>query len=167
MCIRDRARAARIADGYFPPSTAGTPEAIVERVRRLLDLRSAAGNDAPFSFGCFMPIGIGDSRDEAWTSIRRGLLHTRGAYLRWAQGRWDLDGCDEEAAAWEDAVRAQTVHGTPGEIVDALRHLVSELRALPLGEAFISAILVPVGMTKAAGMAAVERFAREVAPAFD
>lgn len=157
-------RAARIADGYFPPSTAGGPLQLVEKVREVLDMRSEAGVDRPFSFGCFLPIGIGQDKDEAWASIRRGLFHTRGSYLRWAQGRWDLEECDKDAAEFEDAVREQTVHGTPQDVADALRPLVDGLRGLPLTRAFISAILVTPGMTKATGMRAVETYAREVIP---
>lgn len=156
------ARAAAIADGYFPPSTAGDAESVLAIVRKVIDLRHAAGVTDPIAFGCFMPIGLGDSADEAWASIRRGLFHTRGSYMRWAQNRLDLEGADEDAAAWEESVRAQTIHGTPAAVVEGLRPLVEGLRALPLSEAFISAILVPVGMQKAQAMSTIERYEREV-----
>ncbi|MFP5225755.1 MAG: LLM class flavin-dependent oxidoreductase [Actinomycetota bacterium] len=157
-------RAALEADGYFPPSTAGGPEQLLEKVKEVLAIRGAHGVTAPFSFGCFLPIGIGDDADDAWASIRRGVLHTRGSYLRWAQGRSDLEGCDEEAAQWEDAVRAGTVIGTPEEVATQLRPLVDGLADLPLREAFISGILAPVGMPKDRARRSLERFQHEVVP---
>lgn len=157
-------RAARIADGYFPPSTAGGPGALLEKVAEVIQLREKVKATSPFSFGCFLPVGIGDTADEAWSSIRRGLMHTRGSYMRWAQGRWDLEGCDEDAAAHEDAVREQTVHGSPEQVADALRPLVEGLRGLPLAEAFISLILVPVGMQKSQAIETIERFKRDIEP---
>jgi len=155
-------RAAAIADGYFPPSTVGGVAGVLDNVRSVLAMRAEAGIETPIAFGCFLPIGIGDDPDSAWESIRRGLFHTRGSYLRWAQNRRDLDGCDEDAAAWEDTVRSQTVHGTPAQVVEQLRPLVEGLRELPLAEAFISAVLVPVGMPKATALATIERFQLEV-----
>lgn len=159
-------RAAALADGYFPPSTVGGVEGVLDNVRTVLRYREEAGVTDPISFGCFLPIGIGDDADAAWASIRRGLFHTRGSYLRWAQDRRDLEGCDEDAAAWEETVRAQTIHGTSAAIVEQLTPLVEGLRALPLRDAFISAILVPVGMPKDVALRTIERYATEVIPAF-
>lgn len=157
-------RAALTADGYFPPSTAGGPAALLERVREVLAIREAAEVDRPFAFGCFLPIGIGRDADDAWTSIRRGLLHTRGAYLRWAQGRWDLEGCDQDAAEYESSVREGAIVGTPAEVADQLRPLVEGLEDLPLADAFISSILAPVGMPREEAIRALDRFHGEVVP---
>lgn len=160
-------RAARIGDGYFPPSTAGGPAQLLESVRAVLREREAAGIDAPFSFGSFIPVGIGANADDAWATIRRGILHTRGSYLRWAKGETDLEGCDDEAAAWESAVRDGAIIGTPDEVADQLRPLIDGLADLPLHDPFVSVILAPVGMQRSQALETVERFSSEVMPLLD
>jgi probable F420-dependent oxidoreductase len=159
-------RAATIADGYFPPSTVGGVQGVLDNVTSVLKMRQESGNADPFSFGCFLPIGLGDDADSAWNSIRRGLFHTRGSYLRWAQGKRDLEGCDEDAAQWEESVREQTIHGTPRDVIEQLRPLVEGLSHLPLAEAFISAVLVPVGMPKAQALSTITRYWEEVVSEF-
>lgn len=156
-------RAACIADGYFPPSTAGVT-GIVECAERVLAARQEAGMSGSFSYGTFLPIGIGRDADDAWASIRDGILHTRGAYMLWAQGRRDLRDAREAAAAVESEVRASCVLGTAPEVVAQLRPVVERLEGLGFDETFISAVLVPPGMPKDRATEAVSRYAEDVLP---
>src|SRR5437867_11306023 len=64
-------RAARMADGHYPPSTAG-PRDGVERARHIMDIRNGLGIEDPYRYGMFIPVGLGSDEDEAWASIRDG-----------------------------------------------------------------------------------------------
>ena len=157
-------RAARMADGHFPPST-GTPETGVERARMMMELRSKLGVTGPFRFGMFLPIGIGADAEEGWARIRDGIMHTRGSYALWGQGALDASGAREEAAKWEDAVRAGCLVGSPDEIVAALAPAVRELEGMGFDDVFISAILAPPGVPFDSAAEGVELFASKVIPA--
>ncbi len=144
----DRAlrRAAALGDGHFPPSTSG-PEDGVVRARRILELRAELGVSGPFEYGMFIPVGIGSDEDEAWKSIRDGLLHVRGGYAKWFAGERDLsDARDVAAAMIEEPTRAGALLGTPESIVARLRPALAEISALGFADAFVSAILVVPGM---------------------
>jgi probable F420-dependent oxidoreductase len=158
------ARAARMADGHFPPST-GTPETAVERAREMLALRSELGVAGPYRFGMFLPIGIGSDADEGWARIRDGIMHTRGSYAMWGQGARDVTGARDEAAKWEEAVRSGCVCGSPDEIVAALAPAARELEGMGFADVFISAILAPPGVPFDSAAEAVELFAAKVIPA--
>lgn len=155
-------RAARIADGHFPPSTQGV-DGIVERARRVLAIRERAGITAPYRFGTFLPVGIGTDEDDGWSKIRDGVLHVRGSYLLWAQNQRDVSGAVASAAAFEDAVRAGCVVGTAAQVAEELKPVIDELDALGLHEPFISVILAPPGVQADDARASVERFTDVIA----
>ena len=72
-------RSARYGDGYFPPSGAGF-DALPELAERMISLRRELNPGAPYRFGAFQNVGLGEDEDDAWHSIRDGVLHVRGAY---------------------------------------------------------------------------------------
>jgi probable F420-dependent oxidoreductase len=154
-------RAARIADGHFPPST-GSPESGVERAKEMLAIRERLGISGPYRFGMFLPIGIGPDADHGWQRIRDGLLHVRGAYALWGQGVRDVSGAREEAAKWEDQVRAGVLAGSTGQIVDALAPALKELSGLGFEDVFVSAILAPPGTPFDVAAEAVETYGSKV-----
>jgi probable F420-dependent oxidoreductase len=157
-------RAARIADGHFPPSSAAL-EGVIGRAREVLEARRRVGATGPYRYGCFLPVGIGVDPDDGWARIRDGLLHTRGAYALWAQGRRDVDAARDEAAAWEDRVRAGAVTGTPRDVARALGPAVGALGELGFDEVVVSAILAVPGMPFEQAAEQVEAFGQEVIPA--
>ena len=154
-------RAARMADGHFPPST-GSPQQGVERAKEMLATRERLGISGPYRFGMFLPIGIGPDADHGWQRIRDGLLHVRGAYALWGQGVRDVSGAREEAAKWEDQVRAGVLTGSPGQIVDALAPALKELSGLGFEDVFVSAILAPPGTPFDVAAEAVETYSSKV-----
>lgn len=157
-------RAARIGDGHFPSST-GAPADAVGRAKEMVALREQLGVEGPYRFGMFVPVGIGTDRDDGWTKIRDGLLHTRGSYALWGQGARDVSHAREEAAKWEDAVRAATICGSVAQIVDEIGAMKAELDGLGFEEYFFSAILAPPGTPHGRAVEAVERFSSEIIPA--
>ncbi|MFA5891160.1 MAG: LLM class flavin-dependent oxidoreductase, partial [Actinomycetota bacterium] len=156
-------RAARIADGYFPPSTAGVSD-IAARAEQVLQMRHDAGVEGPFGYGVFLPVGIGRDADDAWASIRDGVLHVRGSYMLWGRGERDVSGARDAALPFEAEVRASCVVGTPAEVASQLRPIAEKLDGLDLADVFTSVVLVPPGMTRARAAEAIERFATEVVP---
>jgi alkanesulfonate monooxygenase SsuD/methylene tetrahydromethanopterin reductase-like flavin-dependent oxidoreductase (luciferase family) len=157
-------RSARYGDGYFPPSTQGF-EALVEQAARVAALRRELNPGAPYRFGAFQPVGIGADADDAWASIRDGLLHIRGSYMLWGQGKRDVSGAREAAAAFEDQIRAGVVLGTPEDIVRQMRPVLEKIDGLGFEDAFISVVLAPPGTTAAGAAEAIDRFAADVIPA--
>ncbi len=157
-------RAARMADGHFPPST-GSPADAVQRAKDMLALREKLGVSGPYRFGMFIPIGVGTDADDGWARIRDGLLHVRGSYAMWGQGKLDVTNARDEAAGWEDAVRSGTVCGSPEQIVDTLGPHLRELDSLGLEDTFISAILAPPGTPIDVAAEAIETFAGKIIPA--
>lgn len=154
-------RAARMADGHFPPST-GSPEQGVERAKEMLAIRERLGLSGPYRFGMFLPIGIGTDPDDGWRRIRDGLLHVRGAYAMWGQGARDVAGARETAAQWEDSVRAGALVGSPDQIVDNLAPALRELTSLGFDDVFVSAILAPPGTPFDFAAEAVETYGSKV-----
>lgn len=158
-------RAARIADGYFPPSTAGGPDQLAERAELMLRLRHDEAAGAPFGFGMFLPIGIGEDADDAWASIADGLMHVRGSYMLLAQNQRDLSGARDAVAGFAEQIRASAVVGTPQEVAATLAPMVEKIDAMGFERTFLSAGLVQPGMSVERARAAIEAFAREVVPA--
>ena len=156
-------RAARFGDGHFPPSTVGLP-LTGERAELVLRMRRAAGLHGPYAFGTFVPVGIGRDADDAWESIRDGVLHVRGSYMLWAQNQRDVSGARDAAAAFEAQVRAGCVVGTAAEVAEQLKPIADQLDGMGFSYTFFSAGLVPPGMPAARGREAIERYATEVIP---
>jgi probable F420-dependent oxidoreductase len=154
-------RAARMADGHFPPSAA-SPQQCVDRAKEMLEIRSRLGLSGPYRFGMFIPVGIGKDADDGWKKIRDGLLHVRGAYALWGQGVTDVSGARDTAAQWEDAVRAGAVCGSPAEIVDTLAPSLRELESMGFEDVFVSAILAPPGTPLDVAAEAVETYGSKV-----
>ena len=157
-------RAARLGDGHFPPST-GSPAAGVERAKEMLQIRERLGVSGPYRSGMFIPIGIGADPDDGWSKIRDGMLHVRGAYALWGQGKLDVTNARDEAAQWEDAVRSGAITGTPEQIVEALAPHLREMDSLGLEDSFFSAILAPPGTPFDAAAESIETFGRTIIPA--
>ncbi len=137
-------RAARMADGHFPPST-GSPESGVERAKEMLGIRERLGIDGPYRFGMFIPVGMGTDANDGWARIRDGLLHVRGSYALWGMGRRDVSNARDTAAQWEDATRSGALCGSREQIVDTLGPHLREIDSLGFADTFCSVILAPPG----------------------
>lgn len=157
-------RSALYGDGYFPPSGAGF-DALPELAQKMLALRNDLNPNAPYRFGAFQNLGIGDSEDDAWASIRDGVMHVRGSYMLWGQGARDVSGARDAMVPFEEQVRASCIVGTPAQIVEKMRPAVEKIDSLGFADTFVSFILAPPGMPAARAREAVERFAGEVIPA--
>lgn len=143
----DRAlrRAAEMADGHFPPSTAGPQDGVL-RARHIAEIRRSMGLEEPYAFGMFIPTGLGADEEEAWKSIRDGLLHVRGGYAKWFAGERDLSDARDVAGAFEEQTKAGALIGTPEQVVEKLRPALTEIDSMGFSDAFVSAILVVPGM---------------------
>src|SRR5207302_6607551 len=130
-------RSARYGDGYFPPSAISW-EALPETAEHMVALRRELNPGAPYRFGAFQNVGIGDDEDDAWRSIRDGVIHVRGAYMLWGQGARDVSGAREAAEPFEDQIRATCLVGTPEQIVTQMRPPIEKIDALGFDDAFIS-----------------------------
>ena len=154
-------RAARMADGHFPPST-GSPGQGVDRAREIKEIRTRLGLSGSYRYGMFLPTGVGKNADDGWQRIRDGLLHVRGAYALWGQGVTDVTNARDTAGQWEDAVRGGALCGSPQEIVDVLAPHVAELDGMGFDDVFISVILAPPGTPLDAAAESVETFGSQV-----
>ncbi len=154
-------RAARIADGHFPSST-GSFASVVERAKEMIAIRERLGIAGPYRFGMFIPIGLGADADDGWARIRDGLLHVRGSYALWAQGRRDVENARDVAAEWEDATRSGVLCGSPGDIVAALKPALREIDSLGFEDTFCSAILVNPGTPFDVAAESIETFGAKV-----
>jgi probable F420-dependent oxidoreductase len=154
-------RAAVLADGHFPPSTS-SPQAGVERAKHIVTLRRELGVEGPYRYGMFLPIGLGADADEAWASIRDGLLHVRGAYALWAGGERDVTNAATVAASFEGPTREGALCGTPEDVVGALRPAIVEIDTLGFEDAFVSAIIVTVGMPYEVAASRLKLYAERV-----
>jgi probable F420-dependent oxidoreductase len=157
-------RSARFGDGYFPPSTS-TFDALPDLAANVLSLRNELNPGAPYRFGSFQNVGLGDDEEDAWRSIRDGVLHVRGAYMLWGQGARDVSGAREAAEPFEEQIRATCIVGTPAQVVAKMRPSVEKIDGLGFADTFTSVILAPPGTPAARAREAVDRFAREVIPA--
>jgi probable F420-dependent oxidoreductase len=156
-------RAARYGDGHFPPSTIGAGQ-LADHARKMMTLRKELNPEQPFRFGAFQPVGIGRDADEGWASIRDGLMHTRGSYMLWGQGKLDVSGARDAVAPFEEQIRADAIVGTPSQIVEQLKPIAEGLDELGYADTFLSVILAPPGTTAKAAADAIDRFAGEVIP---
>jgi len=154
-------RAARMADGHFPPST-GSPESGVERAKEMLAIRERLGIEGPYRFGMFLPVGIGVDADDGWARIRDGLFHVRGSYALWGQGRQDVANARDTAAQWEDAMRPGALCGSPEQIVDALAPHLREIDSLGFADTFCSVIVAPPGTPFDQAAESIETFGSSV-----
>ncbi|MFY9587018.1 MAG: LLM class flavin-dependent oxidoreductase [Actinomycetota bacterium] len=154
-------RAARMADGHFPPST-GSPESVVERAKEILAIRERLGIEGPYRYGMFLPVGMGSDADDGWARIRDGLLHVRGSYALWGMGRRDVENARDTAAQWEDATRDGALCGSPEQIVDTLGPHLREIDRLGFADTFCSVILAPPGTPAEVAAEQIETFGAKV-----
>jgi hypothetical protein len=110
----------------------------------------------------FLPIGVGSDADDGWARIRDGLLHVRGSYALWGQGRRDVENARDTAAQWVDAVREGALCGSPQELVDSLGPHLREIDALGFADTFCSAIVAPPGTPFDRAAEAIETFGSKV-----
>lgn len=157
-------RSARFGDGYFPPSTS-TFDALPDLAANVLSLRKDLNPEQPYRFGSFQNVGLGDDEDDAWRSIRDGVLHVRGSYMLWGQGSRDVSGAREAVEPFEDQIRATCIVGTPEQVVAKMRLPIEKMDALGFDDTFVSVVLAPPGTPDERAREAVDRFAREVIPA--
>ena len=157
-------RSARFGDGYFPPSSA-TWENLPDLAAQLFSLRKELNPEQPYGFGSFQNVGLGDDEDDAWRSIRDGVMHVRGSYMLWGQGARDVSNAREAAEPFEQQIRATCIVGTPEQVVAKMRPAIEKMDALGFNDTFTSVILAPPGTSADQARERVERFAREVIPA--
>lgn len=156
-------RAALMGDGHVSSSTTAL-EDVVQTAHRIAKLRSERGLTGPYRFGCFMPVAVGSDEDEAWTAIRDGVLHVRGAYATWGMGGRDVTGARETAAQWEEANRANAVVGTATAVAERLKRIVDGIVSAGFDEVTLSVGLAPPGTPLDKAKRAVDAFASHVIP---
>ena len=157
-------RSARFGDGYFPPSMSGY-DSLPDLAQKMVSLRNDLNPNAPYRFGAFQNVGIGDDEDDAWRSIRDGVMHVRGAYMLWGQGARDVSGAREAAEPFEDQIRDGCIVGTPQQVAAKMRSSIEKIDTLGFDDAVVSVILAPPGTPAERAREAVDRFARDVIPA--
>lgn len=154
-------RAAVMADGHFPPSVAGGAS-LAERASQIADIRANRGLAGPYRYGAFLACGIGADADEAWSSIRDGVLHVRGSYYTWATGGRDLTNAVAAVAPMEQAARDSAIVGTAAQVRDQMRAIRDGVEQTGMDDPFISVILVPPGTPLDVAKRRVEVFGEEV-----
>jgi len=157
-------RSARFGDGYFPPSSA-TFDTLPDLAANLLAMRKELNPEQPYRFGSFQNVGLGDDEDDAWRSIRDGVMHVRGSYMAWGQSARDVSGAREAVEPFEEQIRATCIVGTPEQVVAKMRPSLEKIDALGFADTFTSVILAPPGTPAERAREAVDRFARDVIPA--
>lgn len=159
-------RAARHGDGCI--LAAGGLDDVTERVRLIEDERRRAGLQGRFGYQLPLFGWIGDGEPPA--ELTRGMEHLLSRYGEWYSSSSDLEGgraVGEMVRALQSSPEAIDsigfVHGDADEWIRALRPYEELFGA---GEAHVTIRLTYPGMPAALSREAIERFGRQVVPAF-
>ncbi|WP_134672370.1 LLM class flavin-dependent oxidoreductase [Halorussus marinus] len=151
-------RAARVADAWCAPSalSIGGVRKRVEDIRRV---RDEEGLDGEFDVYVLQHGFVGDSREEAWATMRDGYLYLQRRYA-------EIFG-DEPVAELSDErrteLREQAIYGSPEDVVE---ELTAYREALGDDVHFIFRTYHP-GIGTDAMVECIERLGGEVVPAFE
>lgn len=108
-------RAARIGDGWCAPSSLSR-EGIRKRVDDIHTVREEEDINGDFQVYVIVHGFVGDSKAEAWETMRDGYLYLQRRYAEWYEGE-PIDELPDERRA---ELKKQAVFGTSDEVVAEL-----------------------------------------------
>ncbi len=154
-------RAGALGDGYI--RSRSSLESAREALRWAEDGGREVGKD-PEEFGfAWLQNAFAWKDGDAWEVVRAGVAHHLGTYAGWNQGA-DTPGRGFESVPPPDEVLQQvTPHGTPAEVVHALRPIVDSFGGRK--EFHLIVRLAYPGMDDDTARRAVQVFGSEVIPA--
>ncbi|WP_135806467.1 LLM class flavin-dependent oxidoreductase [Halorussus marinus] len=151
-------RAARVADAWCAPSalSIGGVRKRVEDIRRV---RDEEGLDGEFDVYVLQHGFVGDSREEAWATMRDGYLYLQRRYAE----IFDDEPVAELSDERRTELREQAIYGSPEDVVE---ELTAYREALGDDVHFIFRTYHP-GIGTDAMVECIERLGGEVVPAFE
>ena len=158
----DRAirRAGRIGDGYI--SSRSSEERVAQAFALATEARAGAGKPGPPIVGVLQNGFVTEDPERDWPMVRSGIGHQLGVYAGWRAGT-DVPGVPLRVKPPpEQSLRDETAYGTPEQVCRRLLPLAAELARYPEGHLVVR--LHYPGMALEPAAAAIELFAREVAP---
>jgi len=108
-------RAARIADGWCAPSSLSI-EGVRKRVEDIRSVREGEGIEGDFTIYVLQHGWVGDSREEAWETMREGYLYIQRRYAEIFSG----DPVDELSPERRAELKEQAIFGTPEQVTEEL-----------------------------------------------
>ncbi|ELZ14289.1 luciferase-like protein [Halovivax asiaticus JCM 14624] len=108
-------RAARTADGWCAPSSLSI-EGVRKRVEDIRNVREAEDIDGEFTIYVLQHGWVGDSREDAWETMRDGYLFIQRRYAEIFSGD-PVDSLDEERI---QELKEQAIFGTPEQVTEEL-----------------------------------------------
>mgnify|MGYP000344974771 CR=1 FL=1 len=148
-------RAARIADGWCAPSSLSL-SGVEKRVADIRRVREEDGIDGDFQVYVLAHGFVGDSRAEAWETMRDGYLYLQRRYAEWYEG----ESVDELPRERRDELKDEAIVGTPDDVVDELERYREALG----DEVHVVLRTYYPGIGTDAMVDCVERLGDEVAP---
>ncbi|MXV62731.1 LLM class flavin-dependent oxidoreductase [Natronorubrum sp. JWXQ-INN-674] len=108
-------RAARTAEGWCAPSSLSV-EGVRKRVEDIRRVRAEDEISGEFTVYVLQHGWVGDSREEAWETMRDGYLYIQRRYAEIFSGE-SVDELDDDRKA---ELKEQAIFGTPDQVVDEL-----------------------------------------------
>ncbi|WP_255191416.1 LLM class flavin-dependent oxidoreductase [Natronobeatus ordinarius] len=108
-------RAARTAEGWCAPSSLSI-EGVRKRVEDIRNVREQEGLEGDFTIYVLQHGWVGDSREEAWETMREGYLYIQRRYAEIFSG----EPVEELEAERKQELKDQAIFGTPEQVVEEL-----------------------------------------------
>ncbi|EJN57027.1 LLM class flavin-dependent oxidoreductase [Halogranum rubrum] len=148
-------RAARTADGWCAPSSLSVG-GVKKRVDDIRQVREKEGLDDDFTIYVLQHGFVGDSREEAWNTMKDGYLYIQRRYAEVFSGEEVTELPDER----KQELKEQAIFGTPEQVTEELE---TYREALGDDVHFIFRTYHP-GIGTDAMAECIERLGSEVAP---
>jgi alkanesulfonate monooxygenase SsuD/methylene tetrahydromethanopterin reductase-like flavin-dependent oxidoreductase (luciferase family) len=108
-------RAGRIGQGWCAPSSISV-KGVRKRHEDIHTVREAEGIDGEFTTYVLQHGFVGDSREDAWETMRDGYLYLQRRYAEWFSGE-PIDELPEERIT---ELKDQAIFGTPDQVTQEL-----------------------------------------------
>ncbi|WP_339102685.1 LLM class flavin-dependent oxidoreductase [Haloterrigena salinisoli] len=108
-------RAARIGDAWCAPSALSV-EGVRKRVEDIRQVREEEGLEGDFTIYVLQHGWVGDSREDAWETMRDGYFYIQRRYQEIFSG----ESVDELEPERKRELKEQAIFGTPEQVVDEL-----------------------------------------------
>jgi alkanesulfonate monooxygenase SsuD/methylene tetrahydromethanopterin reductase-like flavin-dependent oxidoreductase (luciferase family) len=151
-------RAARIADGWIAPSSISI-EGVRKRIEDIRTVRESEDIDGDFQPYVIQHGFVGDSKDDAWETMKSGYLYVQRFYAELVSG----EEVEELPAERVEELREQAIFGTPEQVIEELE---TYREALGDDIHFIFRTYHP-GIGTDGMVECVERLGEEVVPHFE
>ena len=148
-------RAARTADAWCAPSKLSL-SGIDKRVEDIRSVREQEGIDGDFTIYALVHGWVGDSREEAWETMKPGYFYLQRRYAEIFSGE-SVDELDEER---KRELKEQAVFGTPEQVAEELERY----RAAAGDDTHIIFRTYHPGVGTDAMVECIDRLGSEVAP---